>query len=160
MLLASIVLISLSPVVASTPETIYFPAATGILLSIDFRNGTVLEYSDLEGTNVYEVTNSTTPTDAEWYGDLVYVTSIAGVAEDVNANIYWQYWVNGELGNVAANKYTLQDNDVIEWGLPSNTTDTTPVPTDQPFDVSLVIGGTILGVVAMIALVVLSKRHP
>lgn len=133
----------------------FSPAATGIALTIDFGNGTLQEFQDLEGANVYEVTDSATQVEVEWYGDLVYVISISGVHEDDSADLYWQYWVNGELGGSAANKHMLQDGDLIEWKLPSQTSDASTTPTDLRVDVTLIIGGGLLGVVAISVLILL-----
>lgn len=44
----------------------------------------------------------------------VFVKEIAGRKNGQN-NKYWQYWVNAEQVQVAADKYQLQPNDVVEW---------------------------------------------
>lgn len=133
----------------------FSPAATGISLTIDFGNGTLQEFTNLNGTNAYEVTSSVTAVGVEWYGDLVYVTSISGVAENATANLYWQYWVNGKLGGSAANKYILSDGDSIEWKLPSQIPQSSTTPTSFQIDTSLVIGGSVLSLVAISVLIVL-----
>jgi hypothetical protein len=138
----------------SITDNQFSPAATGISLTIGFGNGTLQEFSNLNGTNVYEVTSSVTAVQAEWYGDLVYVTSISGVAENVTANLYWQYWVDGKLGGSAANKYILSDGDSIEWKLPSQIPQSSTT-TDFQIDTSLIIGGSILGLVTISVLIVL-----
>lgn len=132
----------------------YIPAATGISLTVNFGNGTTQEYLNLEGTNVFEVTNSTTDVEVEWYGDLVYVLAISGVSEDDEAGLYWQYWVNGDLGPSAANYYILEDGDSIEWALPSYGTDSL-----SQFDMSLIVGLAIIGLMAVVVLIVLKKRQ-
>jgi len=132
----------------------YIPAATGISLTVNFGNGTTQEYLNLEGTNVFEVTNSTTDVEVEWYGDLVYVLAISGVREDDEAGLYWQYWVNGDLGPSAANYYILEDGDSIEWALPPYGTDSF-----SQFDMSLIVGLAIIGLMAVVVLIVLKKRQ-
>jgi len=44
----------------------------------------------------------------------VFVESIEGVANWTD-NKYWQYWVNGKLGEVASDKKLLKAGDKIEW---------------------------------------------
>lgn len=44
----------------------------------------------------------------------VFVKSIDEVANGQNNN-YWQYWVNGSLGEVAADKKAVKAGDRIEW---------------------------------------------
>jgi hypothetical protein len=44
----------------------------------------------------------------------VYVTSINGSANG-DGGRYWQYWVGGTYGTVAADHQGLQDNDLVLW---------------------------------------------
>ncbi len=44
----------------------------------------------------------------------VFVESIGGVANGTD-NKYWQYWVNAQLGEVAADKKFVKTGDKIEW---------------------------------------------
>ncbi|MDF1537378.1 MAG: DUF4430 domain-containing protein [Candidatus Thorarchaeota archaeon] len=150
---------SLFPLGVNAFGTSYTLAATGISLAINFGNGTIHEFSNLEGTNVYEVTNSTAGAEGEWYGNLIFVTSVSGVSESDEAQQYWHYKVNGELGGSAANVYLLEDNDSIEWVLssPNPNVQTTPV---QPIvDYSLILGAAILGGVSILVLIVLWARQ-
>lgn len=49
------------------------------------------------------------------YGDLgVLVTSIAGAANGADDG-YWQFWVNNEYAQIAADKYPVKDGDAIMW---------------------------------------------
>jgi len=50
----------------------------------------------------------------------VLVKSIDGV-ENGTDNKYWQYWVNGELPMVAADKKEVKSGDKIEWKFESST---------------------------------------
>ncbi len=137
----------------------YVSAATEVSLTVDFGNGTIQEFTSIEGPNVLEATNSTTTVDVEWYGDLVFVTAISGVSQDDDANLYWQYWVNGELGPCAANMYILEDGDAIEWKLPyhgSESTNTSTVAFEP--DTSLIVGSALLGIAALGFLVLIKIR--
>jgi hypothetical protein len=46
---------------------------------------------------------------------MAFVESIAGVVNNQAGRRWWQYWVNGELGPVAANAYQVSDGDSIVW---------------------------------------------
>ncbi|MGY5871166.1 MAG: DUF4430 domain-containing protein [Candidatus Thorarchaeota archaeon] len=94
-------------------DTQSIPAATGIDLTIDFGNGTVVNYTGLSATNVYNLTATIFDVDVIWAGDRVYINAIDGVAK--NENHGWQYWVNGNYATVAANLYNLSDGDFVLW---------------------------------------------
>ncbi len=129
-------------------------AATDLSLQLDFGNGTVLDFHDVEGTNVLNVTESVTEVEVVWYGDLVFVTSIAGTSNNESAGLWWQYWVNDELGPVAANKYQVQDGDAISWRrIPPEME-----PTDQPTDYTIIGGAVVLAVIGFGFLFFLSTR--
>ena len=88
-------------------------AAEGITLRVDFGNGTIREFSNLNGSNVLEVTSSVFEVEIRWFGPLAYIKGIEGL---VGGGEYgWQYWVNGDFASVAVNRYTLHDNDHVEW---------------------------------------------
>lgn len=42
-----------------------------------------------------------------------FINSIAGVKNENGK--YWQYWINGEYGEVSANLQKLKNGDVVEW---------------------------------------------
>jgi len=44
----------------------------------------------------------------------IFVKSISG-AEGGTDDKWWQYWVNGNLGEVAADKKEIKAGDIIEW---------------------------------------------
>nr|MDO8133287.1 DUF4430 domain-containing protein [Candidatus Njordarchaeum guaymaensis] len=50
-----------------------------------------------------------------YYGSLVLVTGINSVFNNVTANLFWQYYVNGVFGPVASNIYHLANNSVVVW---------------------------------------------
>lgn len=88
-------------------------AAEGVSLSIDFGNGTIREFYDLNGSTVLEVTSSVLEVDVQWFGSLAYIRGIEGVVG--GGELGWQYWVNGQFATVAVNQYVLHDNDTISW---------------------------------------------
>jgi hypothetical protein len=132
-------------------------AVDGITLEIDFGNETTITFTNLNGTNVLNVTESVVDVEKEWYGDLVYVTAIGGVRNDVGKGLFWQYWVNDELAPVAANKYNLEENDLISWRRVSPEENTTDSSTTQELDFSLlgwaiflsILGASFLGFLYM-----------
>lgn len=45
-----------------------------------------------------------------------FIVSVDDVENNAGGNgYYWQYWVNDELGPVAADRFTLNDGDHILW---------------------------------------------
>ena len=46
-----------------------------------------------------------------------FVTAINNVSQDTDAGTYWMYYINGELGQVGAGEYRVQDGDEITWKL-------------------------------------------
>lgn len=95
---------------------------------IDFGNGTIMKFEDLtmENATVYDFTLEAAEqggfsVNATYHEMGVFVHSIAGVEhgsfigtgdEDLR---WWQYYVNDELGPVAADKLMVNNSDVIEW---------------------------------------------
>jgi len=142
------------PAAAFAGEFSHEIAGTDLRLQLDFGNGTVLEFHDVEGTNVLNVTESVTEVEVTWYGDLVFVTSIAGVPNNESAGLWWQYWVNDELGPVAANKYQVQDGDTVSWRRIAPEME----PTDQPADYTIIGGAVVLTVIGFGFLFFLSTR--
>ena len=142
------------PAAIFTGESPHEIAATDLSLHLDFGNGTVLDFHGIEGTNVLNVTESVTEVGVVWYGDLVFVTSIADVSNNESAGLWWQYWVNDELGPVAANKYQVQDGDVVSWRRILPETETT----DQPTDYTLIGAAVVLAVIGFGFLFFLSTR--
>lgn len=49
----------------------------------------------------------------------IFIDSINGVKGGDN-NKYWQYWVNNQYGQIAADQYELKGGDVIMWKLTSS----------------------------------------
>jgi hypothetical protein len=93
-------------------------AASGITLIVDFGNGTVVNTTDLVGTDVLKVTESQYTVEIDWYGSLAFVTSIAGLQN--SGSKVWQYWVNGLYASVACNVFEVSDSDTIVWNYTSS----------------------------------------
>ena len=105
-------------------------AAVGITLTVDFGNGTIREYSDLNGSSVLEVTSSVLEVEIRWFGPFAYIKGIDGFLGE--GEYGWQYWVNGEFASVAVSHYLLSDNDDVAWVYST--------PTQRQQDPSLVPG--------------------
>ncbi|MBS3795464.1 MAG: DUF4430 domain-containing protein [Candidatus Thorarchaeota archaeon] len=134
----------------------HIPAATGITLTIDFGNGTELIYPKVEEQTVLDATENVTSVDVDWYGDRAFVISIAGVANDAESGLWWQYWVNGELGSVAANKYQLDNNDTVTWRRIPPTYST---PTQNNNDSSTLVALAILPVIGILVISIFHFRR-
>ena len=144
-----ILVINPSLVIAEGVSTRGTLAAEGITLEIDFGNETILTFTNLNGTNALDVTESVVSVEKEWYGEFVYVTAVAGVPNDAENGLYWQYWVNNELAPIAANKYNLEENDVVSWRRLSGEESTTTSSTSQDFDTSLLVWAVFLSILGV-----------
>ena len=142
--------VSVMPIKASGSKVV--TAATGINLTINFENGTILNYTGLDGSTVLNVTGEVLDVKVQWTGNLAYITAIGGVSQD-QAH-WWQYWVNGEYGSVAANWYELKDGDSVEWKRTSSTFSNSG---NNGIDPSLIIGSIILCIGAVGFLLTLYK---
>lgn len=50
------------------------------------------------------------------YPDLgVFIESIDNFANDPGRNLWWQYWVNEEYGQVGTSNFILKNGDIVEW---------------------------------------------
>ncbi|MFW9850158.1 MAG: DUF4430 domain-containing protein [Candidatus Thorarchaeota archaeon] len=116
-----------------------------VILEIDYGNGDVEEYHGYNGSTVLEVLQNTREeVIVEWYGNLAYVTSIKGVANDNEAGLFWQFWVNDELAPVAANLMTVEPGDRITWRRTSSNFIT---PTQEELDVTLFGGVLVISII-------------
>ena len=90
-------------------------------LLIDFGGGKTTSYENVEvneNDTVYSLlvkktkeTNYEVTTKTYDFG--LMVESINGVS--ASSSNYWSYSVNGQMGNVAADKFILNDGDKVEW---------------------------------------------
>lgn len=144
-----LLIFAIAPVVSvcSVAGYKYRPTAIGIELSIDFGNDTESVYPEIHGDTVLEATQNATSVELNWYGDRAFVIAISGVANDAEAGLWWQYWVNGELGSVAANQYMLSNNDTIAWRRipPAYTT-----PTESSINPSTLIALMVLPIIGVL----------
>ena len=94
--------------------------ADGISMSSGTYLGTKSEeeFEHKEGETAYSLlvkkmneTGSSVTTKTYDFG--IMVESINGISG--NANFFWQYSVNGQMGQVAADNYTLKNKDKVEW---------------------------------------------
>ncbi|MHA2162688.1 MAG: DUF4430 domain-containing protein [Candidatus Thorarchaeota archaeon] len=131
-------------------------SATGLTVHLNFGNGTVREFENIEADNALAATESIATLEIDWYGNLAYVTSIAGVESDTAAGLWWQYWINGELASVAANLYDVQDNDTILW---QRTSSAVNQETIQPLNTTLIIGVPVVALLGVLFLAILFKRR-
>ena len=121
-------------------------AAVGVSLQIDFGNSTVLTYHNLNGTDVLNATMKVAVVEVTWYGSMAFVTSIDGAENNPSAGRWWQYWVNGDLGGVAANLYNLDDSDTVLWEMTESA-----FGTPQPVPVQTLGALIALGTIAIAA---------
>jgi hypothetical protein len=106
--------ITIQPIgVSGESDTDLVIASEGITVLVDFGNGSTLEFYNLNGSTVLDVTSAVLDVQTQWYGPLAYIRGIEGlVGAGENG---WQYWVNGEFASIAVNLYTLENGDSVEW---------------------------------------------
>lgn len=68
-----------------------------------------------QGATVFDALKVNSSVEYSYTGPFVLVTAINGVHNNVSANLFWQYYVNGAFGRVASNVYHLGNNSVVEW---------------------------------------------
>lgn len=111
--------------------------------TIDYGNSTQIEYTNLTASTVFGLLELTATVTSTQFAYGRFIESINGVENNANGNgHYWQYWVNDELGPIAADNYVLSDGDHVLWKYcaPENTT--TPSPTINP---EFILGLGIIG---------------
>ena len=76
----------------------------------------VYELSNISNeSTVFDITEENT--DLEYnnnYDFGVFIESINGI-KNGDEGMYWQYYINDKLGDVAADKKNIEDGDVVEW---------------------------------------------
>jgi len=111
--------------------------AYNVTVIIDYGNGSIETFTGIDldspNTTVFHALLLVASVEYHYEGPYVFVDAINGVRNNENNNNrWWQYWVNGELPMVAANKYYLNSNDIVEWKYwPSQFSNTTSTFTDR-----------------------------
>jgi len=90
-------------------------------LIINYGNDNIDEYTvEITSATVYSLLIKTSEENnfevaAEYYEefDSHLIESINSVKGE--GDMFWQYYVNGELGMVSADSQLIQDNDIVEW---------------------------------------------
>ncbi len=97
---------------------------------INFGNETLWTFGDIttENNTVYgflieAADEGSFSIDTKYYSGMgIFINEIAGVEHgtdipgiDDEDQRWWQYYVNGELGPVAADRQKVNDGDIIEW---------------------------------------------
>jgi hypothetical protein len=101
------------------------PAETEIMVSMRIENGDewTVEYINVETRNntVFKLlmecakVNDFTVDYTQWQGyDAVFVNSINGT-QNGDDDMWWQYYVNGEYGDLASDKKEIFEGDTVEW---------------------------------------------
>lgn len=98
-----------------------------VLCAIDFGDGNVKSYQITfsENSTIFSLLEELSKKESlqlEWKsyeGMGILVESIDGVKNGTD-NKYWQYWVNGELPMVAADKKEIKEGDKVEWKFASS----------------------------------------
>lgn len=137
------------------------PAANDIELTIDYGNSTQLTNTGLSGGTVFDVLNETANTTYTEFAYGRFIVSVNGVENNAGGNgYYWQYWVNDELGPVAADKFSLEDGDQILW---KYCAPVYPLENSGPTETSLFLGLAVIvlagGLVIGIAFLVNRKMR-
>ena len=105
-----------------TPNT---PAAmSSINLMVDFGNGEIRTWNTVSWHEAMSILN-TLETIAGNSGlvllandegdNNVTVTAINDIANDTNANMRWQYWINNTYEPRIASKYYIKPGDIVVW---------------------------------------------
>ena len=150
-ILIVVIVLSNSPaVLGNTGITM---AAERITLTVNFGNGTIMEFNDLNGSTVLDVTTSVLDVNIQWFGSLAYVKGIEGLTGE--GEYGWQYWVNGEFASIAANLYSLKNGDNVTWVY------STPIHNQQIEDPSFIPGVIIVAAAGLgfIVLVYVNTRR-
>ncbi|NHJ13232.1 MAG: DUF4430 domain-containing protein [Candidatus Thorarchaeota archaeon] len=106
----------------------YILAGSNVTLTVDFGNGTITTFSNLAGPDVLAITESVLKVETEWAGGFAFVNSIEGISNSLEDGLWWQYWVNGDYGQIAANQYEIQDNDHVLWNRTRSAVNTDSYP--------------------------------
>lgn len=90
---------------------------TVVAVLIDYGNGTTrfAKATVQPGSSVLNATLAVASVDYSVGGYGAFVESIDGVSNDPAANKWWLYYINGQLGTVAADKQVVETGDLVVW---------------------------------------------
>jgi len=90
-------------------------------LIINYGNDNIDEYTvEITSATVYSLLIKASEENNFDVGAEYYEQFDSHLIESINSvkgegNMYWQYYINGELGMLGADAELVEDNDVIEW---------------------------------------------
>jgi hypothetical protein len=89
---------------------------TMVVDTLILEGGSATEYHGevSQGSNVFDAMTACGIAYEEEGG---FVTTINGTSQSPSEGIYWMYYINGELSEVGAAAYTVQEGDTITWKL-------------------------------------------
>ena len=98
-------------------------ATTGVSVMLDYNNGTISTYSNLqiaENETLFQLmqhiaAQHNIPFAYKNYSGLGALITQIGADTNGTGGRYWQYLVNNTLSSVGASSYIPRTNDVIEW---------------------------------------------
>ncbi len=90
-----------------------------ISLVIDFNNGTIEEHRNIiipkNESSVFDLLESFYVIGYDTYSYGIIITSIANLANNLQENSFWFFWVNNEYSSVGVTSVNLNDNFEIFW---------------------------------------------
>jgi hypothetical protein len=109
-----------SPDNINQSKTLQDPISQNITLRVVYENGKTTEFAEpfKDKANALSILEDFSDEngislDTQQYDFGVFVKSIDGF--ESSTEMSWIYFVNGESGSVAADNYTLNPGDVVEW---------------------------------------------
>ena len=73
-------------------------------------------FNDVSGASAFDVLDQIADVTYRQHVFGIFVDSINGIQNNAEGNGYfWQYWVNGGLGPIAADNLLLNDGDRVLW---------------------------------------------
>jgi hypothetical protein len=105
---------------APTSDTIIQPEGVSFMFVFDQQSILTTDLVWQENLNLASATEIVVRANeleytAEDYGDLGILISQIGDKLNGDGNAYWQYWVNNQQAQIAANDYIISPGDVISW---------------------------------------------
>lgn len=97
----------------SAADTQEVTASIKILIDGELQTDLSQEVSVPEGTTLMEVMTE----NYEIVHENSFITEINSHQQDLEANRFWLYDINGEMAMVGISEYEIEEGDVIEWKL-------------------------------------------